>query len=108
MLYSCFLGRFVHFKGFADVASAFLSLSETNPHARLLLIGVRDRLHPTGLSAEEERAMKGSPQIIDIGFRNDVERCLPAADVAGFPESARGNAGLRDGGAGGRRAGDHV
>ena len=85
-----FSGRFVHFKGFADVATAFLSLSETNPHARLLLIGVRDRLHPTGLSAEEERAMKGSPQIIDIGFRNDVERYLPAADVLVFPSRREG------------------
>src|SRR5205823_10663373 len=53
-----FLGRFVDFKGFADVARAFLALSETNPDARLLLIGIRDRLHPTGLSAEEERVLK--------------------------------------------------
>ena len=85
-----FLGRFVHFKGFADVVSAFLALSETNPDARLLLIGVRDRLHPTGLSAEEERALKASPQIIDIGFRNDVERCLAAADVLVVPSRREG------------------
>ena len=85
-----FLGRFVDFKGFADVASAFLTLSETNPDARLLLIGVRDRLHPTGLSEEEERALKASPQIIDIGFRNDVDRCLPAADVLVLPSRREG------------------
>ncbi len=85
-----FIGRFVHFKGFASVASAFLSLSEANPNARLLLIGARDRLHRTGLSVEEERALKGSPQIIDIGFRNDVERCLPAADVLVFPSRREG------------------
>jgi len=85
-----FSGRFVHFKGFARVVRAFLSLSETNPHARLLLIGVRDRLHPTGLSEEEERALKASPQIIDIGFRKDVERCLPAADVLVLPSRREG------------------
>ena len=85
-----FLGRFVDFKGFADVVSAFLALSQTSPHARLLLIGARDRLHPTGLSAEEERALKASPQIVDVGFRNDVERCLPAADALVFPSRREG------------------
>jgi glycosyltransferase involved in cell wall biosynthesis len=85
-----FLGRFVHFKGFADVARAFLALSKTNPDARLLLIGTRDQLHPTGLSAEEERVLKASPQIIDIGFRTDVERCLAAADVLVFPSRREG------------------
>ena len=34
--------------------------------------------------------MKGSRQIIDIGFRNDVERCLPAADVLVFPSRREG------------------
>jgi glycosyltransferase involved in cell wall biosynthesis len=58
--------------------------------ARLLLIGARDRLHPTGLSAEKERALKASPQVIDIGFRTDVERCLPAADVLLFPSRREG------------------
>ena len=85
-----FLGRFVDFKGFADVVNAFLALSETNPDVRLLLIGARDRLHPTGLSAQEERALKASPHVIDIGFRNDVERCLPAADVLVFPSRREG------------------
>jgi glycosyltransferase involved in cell wall biosynthesis len=85
-----FLGRFVRFKGFADVARAFLALSETNPEARALLIGTRDRLHPSGLSAEEERVLKASPQIIDIGFRTDVERCLAAADVLVFPSRREG------------------
>jgi glycosyltransferase involved in cell wall biosynthesis len=85
-----FLGRFVDFKGFASVASTFLSLSERNPRARLLLIGARDQLHPTGLNVEEERALRTSPQIIDIGFRNDVERCLLAADVLVFPSRREG------------------
>src|SRR2546429_412851 len=48
------------------------------------------RLHPTGLSEEEERALKASPQIIDIGFRNDVDRCLPAADVLVLPSRREG------------------
>ena len=77
-------------KGSPSVVKAFLALSETNPDARLLLIGARDRLHPTGLSAQEERALKASPQVIDIGFRNDVERCLPAADMLVFPSRREG------------------
>jgi glycosyltransferase involved in cell wall biosynthesis len=85
-----FVGRFVHFKGFADVVRAFLALSEADSNARLLLIGARDRLHPTGLNTEEERALAASPRIIDIGFRHDVERWLPAADVLLFPSRREG------------------
>ncbi len=49
-----FVGRFVAFKGFAIAARAFLRLATTHPAVRLLLVGARDGLHPTGQTAGEE------------------------------------------------------
>ena len=85
-----FVGRFTDFKGFDLVTRAFLEVTATNPNARLLLVGARDRLHPTGLSASEEAVLHASPQVLDAGFRADVERCLAAADVMVFPSRREG------------------
>ena len=85
-----FVGRFTDFKGFGLTARAFLRLAESNPNVRLLLIGSRDRLHPTGLSAAEEQALKASPRVIDAGYRTDVESCLAAADAMVFPSRREG------------------
>ena len=85
-----FLGRFTDFKGFGHVARAFFQIATGNSKLRLLLIGSRDRIHPTGLSEAEERLLKDSPQVIDVGFRTDVERWLALADVMIFPSRREG------------------
>jgi glycosyltransferase involved in cell wall biosynthesis len=85
-----FVGRYVEFKGFTLAVRAFLRLLETNPAARLLLIGARDRMHPTGLTAEEEQALTQGSQIVDAGYRDDVEQCLAAADLLAFPSCREG------------------
>ncbi len=85
-----FIGRFVHFKGFAQTVRAFFRVAERHADARLLLLGSRDPLHPTGLTAAETDALRVSPLIQDLGFRNDVEFFLPAADVMVFPSQREG------------------
>ncbi len=85
-----YVGRFVAFKGFALTTAAALRLAAINPAVRLLLVGVRDDLHPTGLSAAEEEALQRCPQIVDLGFRTDVRDCLAAADVMVFPSQREG------------------
>ena len=85
-----FVGRFTDFKGFGLAVRAFLRLAESNPNVRLLLIGSRDRLHPTGLSRAEEEVLAKSPRVIDAGYRTDVESCLAAADVMVFPSRREG------------------
>jgi glycosyltransferase involved in cell wall biosynthesis len=85
-----FVGRFVDFKGFALTARAFLRLAEEDSSARLLLIGARDPLHPTGLTPAEERALWNSTRMLDTGFRRDVHRYLVAADALVFPSSREG------------------
>lgn len=85
-----FVGRYVAFKGFDVAVRAFLQCAAANPSVRLLLIGARDRLHPTGLSPAEERALKESAQVFDAGYRTDVARCLAAADAMVFPSRREG------------------
>ena len=85
-----FVGRCTDFKGFGLAVRAFLRLAATEPGVSLLLIGSRDPLHSTGLSEAEERALKNSPQIIDAGYRADVESLLAAADVMVFPSRREG------------------
>jgi glycosyltransferase involved in cell wall biosynthesis len=85
-----FVGRFVDFKGFAIATGAFLKLAALNPNVRLMLVGARDGLHPTGLTSAQEDALRNSPQIRDLGFRTDVPACLAAADVMIFPSRREG------------------
>jgi glycosyltransferase involved in cell wall biosynthesis len=85
-----FVGRFVSFKGFGLVVRAFLRLSERDPTVRLLLVGARDDLHATGLTQEEEYAMKSTSQIIHAGWQADVKRYLAITDVVVFPSRREG------------------
>lgn len=85
-----FVGRFVLFKGFGEVVRAFLKIGPTHPNARLLVVGIRDSLHPTGLSEEDEKAMAACPQITDVGFQNDVRPYIAASDVMVFPSVREG------------------
>ena len=85
-----FVGRFVNFKGFGQAVRAFFRVAETHNTVRLLLIGSGDPLHPTGLTATEEEALRASLLVHDVGFRNDVERFLPAADVMVFASHREG------------------
>lgn len=85
-----FVGRFVRFKGFDTTVRAFLKLAQEDPTARLLLVGARDALHPTGLDPDEERAARDSSQIIDVGFQEDVQRYLAISHVMVFPSHREG------------------
>lgn len=85
-----FVGRFIQSKGFEILARAFLQAAAADPKLYLMLVGCADPLHPTGLSAAEERALGTCPQVKIIGKRNDVERCLGAADVLVLPSRREG------------------
>jgi glycosyltransferase involved in cell wall biosynthesis len=85
-----FVGRFVAFKGFALTARAFFQLATVESQVRLVLVGDRDGLHPTGLSAAEEEALGESPQVTTTGYCADVQRYLAAADVLVFPSQREG------------------
>lgn len=85
-----FVGRFVDFKGFGDVVRTFLSVADRCPEAVLLLAGALDPTHPSGLSDAELEQMRRSDRVLDLGFRNDVDRLLAASDVMVFPSEREG------------------
>jgi glycosyltransferase involved in cell wall biosynthesis len=86
-----FTGRFVHFKGFDLVIKSFLKLDKLNPSSfKLILIGGRDTIHPTGLTKIEEEKYSSSSNIINVGFTNEVEKYLAIADVFLFPSLKEG------------------
>ncbi len=53
-------------------------------------MGGGDRLHASGLTEQETAACRACAQIIDLGYRDDVPRCLAAADVMVFPSRREG------------------
>jgi len=87
-----FTGRFVHFKGFHLVVRGFLSLVEKYEltNIKLLLIGGRDPVHPTGLSDEEDLLYKNHNQIINVGFTAKVNDFLAITDLFVFPSFKEG------------------
>lgn len=87
-----FTGRFVHFKGFNTVVRAFRKLEVINPAQKLKLItmGGFDKIHPTGLSKEEENYFKNAVNIINIGFTKDVADYLAISDLFVFPSQKEG------------------
>lgn len=85
-----FVGRQVHFKGFALVVRSFLEIAKTRRQAKLLLVGQRDPLHATGLTPPEEQAVAKSDQIIPLGWQQDVARFFALAHVNVFPSQREG------------------
>jgi glycosyltransferase involved in cell wall biosynthesis len=85
-----FIGRCVAFKGFDLTVRTFLKIAKTDPRLRLLLIGPRDPLHPSGLTPAEELACQNCPQIIQLGLDLDAAKYLAISDVMVFPSRREG------------------
>ena len=85
-----FIGRQVHFKGFGLTVRAFFRLYREYPHCRLLLLGTRDPLHPTGLTPAEELELAGHPGIRQVGWKSNVEEWLAISDLNVFPSQREG------------------
>lgn len=87
-----FTGRFVSFKGFSLVVNAIrYAIEELGESAlKLMLIGGKDSLHPTGLNLEQEQWRDQSENVIDVGFTSSVEKYLAVTDVFTFPSMREG------------------
>jgi glycosyltransferase involved in cell wall biosynthesis len=86
-----FTGRYVYFKGFDIVIKMFLKLIHRHPQQfKLLLIGGIDPIHKTGLTVNEENTYFNHPDIINIGFTDEVEKYLSITDLFVFPSKKEG------------------
>ncbi len=85
-----FIGRQTNFKGFDKVVRAFLEVRKTHPHSKLVLVGEKDRIHPTSLKPKFEKALKTEPSIIRVGWRENVQDYLALSHLNVFPSEREG------------------
>ena len=85
-----YIGRHVMHKGFASTARAFMKLNEINSNCKLLLVGIRDNLHPTGLTKKEEVKFFALDNVIQVGWQKEVQPYLAISQVMVFPSRREG------------------
>src|SRR5690606_8940369 len=78
-----FLGRMVRDKGINELISVFKRLTENHTNIKLLLVGEYEKeLDP--VLPETEDTIKNNPQIIAVGWQNDVRPFFSIADILTF------------------------
>ena len=85
-----FIGRQTNFKGFDKVVRAFLETKKTHSNSKLLLVGEKDRIHPTSLKPKFEKALKTDKSIIRVGWRENVQEYLEISHLNVFPSEREG------------------
>lgn len=85
-----FIGRQTHFKGFDKVVRAFIEVKKTHPNSKLLLVGEKDRIHPTALDPGTEQMMAEDAAFIHVGWRENVQDFLSVSHLNVFPSEREG------------------
>jgi len=85
-----FIGRQTHFKGFDKLIKAFLKLRKDHERIKLLLIGEKDRIHPVSRRQGIDRALREDPNIIRVGWKENVQDFLAIANLNVFPSEREG------------------
>jgi len=85
-----YVGRLAAFKGFDKVVAAYWDLKQRSASVRLLLVGVFDTLHSSGLSEEEVSELKNDPDVLMPGWQENVAEWLAVSDLFVFPSEREG------------------
>jgi len=84
-----FVGRLVKDKGIQELIAAFVTFNETNPQAKLLLVGNEEpELDP--LDEQTRTTMQNHPAIRLTGYQSDVRPFLAVAQALVFPSYREG------------------
>ncbi|MFD2562447.1 glycosyltransferase family 4 protein [Aquimarina rubra] len=84
-----FVGRFVKDKGINELITSFKKLNDEHQNTKLLLVGTYEReLDP--LLPETESEIDSNPNIISVGWQNDVRPFFAIADALTFPSYREG------------------
>lgn len=84
-----FVGRLVQDKGVAELVAAFLQLVATQSHCRLLLVGpFEPALDP--LPAATLAAIEATPEILCVGWQDDVRPYFSISTALVFPSYREG------------------
>jgi glycosyltransferase involved in cell wall biosynthesis len=85
-----FIGRQTHFKGYDKVVSAFVEVKKSHPRSKLILVGEKDRIHPTALEPSLERLIQTDPAFVAVGWRENVQDYLAVSQLNVFPSEREG------------------
>ena len=85
-----FVGRMVRFKGIPTLVRAFRRVAALDSRAKLVVVGDRDGLHPTGLGLEEDEWLRATDSVRITGFTDSPERYLYASDYLVLPSEREG------------------
>ncbi len=85
-----FIGRQTYFKGFDKVVGSFVKLRRNYPNIKLLLIGEKDRIHPSSRKQRSDKSANGDKSIIRVGWRENVQDYLAIAHLNVFPSEREG------------------
>ena len=84
-----FIGRLVSEKGINELIQAFSKLHKINPDCSLLLVGpFEQELDP--LSQQTLDIIQAHPEIISVGYKQDVRPYMAISDVLTFPSYREG------------------
>lgn len=84
-----YVGRLVRDKGIHELIDAFKKLSEVSSDIKLLLVGTYEKdLDP--LSPEAEKEINTNPNIILVGWQDDVRPYFAISDILAFPSYREG------------------
>ncbi|WP_438712203.1 glycosyltransferase family 4 protein [Aquimarina muelleri] len=84
-----YVGRLVKDKGIEELINAFKKISDIRNDVKLLLVGTYEKeLDP--LSKETEEEINTNPNIITVGWRDDVRPYFAISDVLAFPSYREG------------------
>ena len=85
----CFIGRLVKDKGINELVQVFIEINIVYPNTKLLLVGFFEcKLNP--LLPEIEKIIQYNPNIIFVGFQDDVRPFLAISDIFVFPSNREG------------------
>jgi len=84
-----FVGRLVADKGINELVKAFIKINKKNDNAKLILVGLfEEELDPLASSTLE--AIENIPNIISVGFQQDVRIYFAISDCLVFPSYREG------------------
>ncbi len=84
-----YVGRLVKDKGINELISAFKTLNSHHEDCKLLLVGIfENELDP--LLPETNHEIETNPNIIFVGWQNDVRPYLAISDILAFPSYREG------------------
>jgi len=84
-----FVGRIVKDKGINELVAAFIKLSKSHSHCKLILIGPYES-HLDPLKPETQTHINNTPSIIVAGMQSDIRPYLAISHALAFPSYREG------------------